>query len=620
MANRLKMVEYQALVALLQQGWSQRRIARELGIDRETVARYAQRWRALAAKPAISHTGSEASDGPKPAISHTGSEASDGPKPAISHTGSDGSGEAPPVRTAGGMEPWPATDPLLADLPRYELIEPAGASTNAGRQSACAPFRDLVLAKLDHGLSAQRIWQDLRTEHGFTSSYYSVLRFVAKLQPAEELPFRRLECAAGAEAQVDFGTGAPLVGADGKRQRTHVFRIVLSHSRKAFSEAVTRQTTDAFLTCLENAFWYFGGVPQTLVIDNLKAAVIKADWFDPEINPKMLSFCQHYGVALLPTKPYTPRHKGKVERQVDYVQENALKGHTFPSLHEENRFLREWESTVADTRIHGTTRRQVSALFTQVEKAALRPLPAERFANFQEGQRSVHRDGHIEIGRAYYSVPPEYLGRTVWARWDNRLVRVFNQRFELIATHIRHGAGGFSTNEVHLHAAKISRVERGAQELLTRADLLGPAIGQWAQALHQVRGITGIRPLLGLLGLVKKFPLPILEDACATAHRHAAYRLRDVRQLAQRRLDKTADQATPLLENHPLIRPLAEYGRKVIVAAWDTGLGAGEPAAPVSPAPKPPPPPSLSLFRGATAAATATATDSVPEPSLFPCQ
>jgi transposase len=265
-------------------------------------------------------------------------------------------------------------------------------------------FSDVVQAKLDQGLSAQRIWQDLFNEHGFAYSYYSVLRFVRKLTPAGELPFRRMECAPGEVVQVDFGTDASLVGTDGKRQRTYVFRIVLSHSRKGYSEAITRQTTDAFLGCLENAFRYFGGVTKTVVIDNdnFKAAVTKADWFDPE--PKVIAFCRHYAMVILPTKSYTPRHKGKVERASDYVKENALKGRTFASL------------------------------FTTVEKAALLPLPAERFPNFRDAQRVVHRDGHIEVERAYYSVPPEYLGRTLWVRSDGRLVRIFNQRFELIAT------------------------------------------------------------------------------------------------------------------------------------------------------------------------------------------
>ena len=131
----------------------------------------------------------------------------------------------------------------------------------------------MIQAKCDLGLSAQRIYQDLITEHSFTGTYYSVRRFVRQLAPTTELPFRRLECGPGEEAQVDFGTGARIVGHDGKRRKTHLFRIVLSHSRKAYSEVVYRQTTDEFLRCLENAFRQFGGAPRRLILDNLRAAV-----------------------------------------------------------------------------------------------------------------------------------------------------------------------------------------------------------------------------------------------------------------------------------------------------------------------------------------------------------
>ena len=167
-------------------------------------------------------------------------------------------------------------------------------------------------------------FRTLLTSMVSTLKYHSVRRFVAKLNQVKPLPFRRIEVAAGEEAQVDFGTGAPIVDEDGKRRRTHVLRVVLSHSRKAYSESVFRQTTENFIRCIENAFRHFGGVPKTLVPDNLKAAVLNADWYDPELNPKLRSFCEHYGTVLLPTKPRTPRHKGKVERGVDYVQENAL--------------------------------------------------------------------------------------------------------------------------------------------------------------------------------------------------------------------------------------------------------------------------------------------------------
>jgi transposase len=127
-----------------------------------------------------------------------------------------------------------------------------------------------------------------------------VKRFVRRMGQGRTLPMRRMECAAREEAQVDFGTGAPVIGPDGKRRKTHVFRVVLSHSRKAYSEATYRQTREDFIRCLENALWQFGGCPKVLVIDNLRAAVKHPDWFDPELVPKLQSFCQHYGVVILP--------------------------------------------------------------------------------------------------------------------------------------------------------------------------------------------------------------------------------------------------------------------------------------------------------------------------------
>ncbi len=443
MPNLLKVAMIETILSLRQRGWSQRRIARELGIDRETVARYL-RQSPTAPKPANAPIGSTfLDDSSKPANAPIGSEVGeDDSKPANAPTGSD--------RSVPDADPAPTIE------------EPA----TAGRSSNCEPWRATIQAKVDLGLSAQRIYQDLVAERGFGGSYYSVRRFVRSLEATQELPFRRLECGPGEEAQVDFGSGVPIRSADGKRRRTHVFRIVLSHSRKGYSEAVTRQTTDHFIRCLENAFWHFGGVPQRLVLDNLRAAVTKADWFDPDLNPKVRSFAQHYGVVLLPTRPYTPRHKGKVERGVDYVQENALKGRSFASLDEQNQFLMDWESTVADTRLHGTTRRQVGAHFADAERASLQALPLDRFACFQEGRRIVHRDGHVEIDRAYYSVSPEYLARQVWARWDGRVVRIFNDRLEQIALHIKREPGRFSTQRQHIADPKISSVERGAAWLL----------------------------------------------------------------------------------------------------------------------------------------------------------
>jgi Integrase core domain len=370
-----------------------------------------------------------------------------------------------------------------------------------------------------------------------------------------------MECAPGEEAQVDFGTGAPIQAADGKRRRTHVFRIVLSHSRKGYSEAVYRQTTDEFIRCLENAFWSWGGVPRTLVLDNLKAAVEQADWYDPELNPKLRSFADHYGLAVLPTKPRTPRHKGKIESGVGYVKGNALKGHIFDSLQAENQHLLHWETTVADARLHGTIRQQVGQVFAAVEQPELLPLPTTRFAFFHEARRMVHRDGHVEVARAYYSVPPEYLARRVWVRWDGRLVRIFNERMEPIASHVQHEPGRFSTQRAHIAAEKISGVERGAVWLLGQTRRIGPQAGRWSEAVVQARGVEGVRVLQGLLHLAGRHASDQLEKACDIALSYGSYRLRTIRTLLKREAPR--QESFAFLDEHPIIRDLSEYGQLV---------------------------------------------------------
>jgi transposase len=541
MANQLKMAKIDAILALRQRQWSIRRIAKELGLHRDTVARHIQACLQLS-PPAGAFLGSD-------------------PESA-------GGGQAKPATPEGGAQSSKPATPEGAPIgskqatPEGAPIGSAAPELGPGRQASfCEPWRQVILDKLQLGLTAQRIYQDLVSEHGFSGKYHSVRRFVRRLGHHQPLPFRRMECEPGQEVQVDFGSGIPIRQPDGKRRRTHVFRMVLSHSRKGFSEVVYRQTTEEFIRCLEDAFWHFGGVPKVVVLDNLKAAVDQPDWFDPELNPKLRAFAEYYGLALLPTKPRTPRHKGKIESGVGYVKGNALKGHEFASLHEQNRHLLDWETTVADQRIHGTIRQQVAKVFAEVERPALRPLPLERFPCFHEGQRTVHRDGHVEVDKSYYSVPPEYLGWSVWVRWDARVVRVFNQRWEQIALHVKHEPGRFSTQRSHVADEKISGVERGAVWLLTQVRRLGPQSSRWAEEVIQQRGIAGVRVVQGLLSLAKRHSAAALEKACSIAVSYQSYRLRTVRTLLQR--PGAQQEELPFLEEHPLIRQLADYDQLV---------------------------------------------------------
>jgi hypothetical protein len=188
------------------------------------------------------------------------------------------------------------------------------------------------------------------------------------------------------------------------------------------------------------------------------------------------------------------------------VQENALKGRTFASVRDQNDYLSRWEAEVADTRVHGTTRRAPSQHFLEIEKAALLPLPSGRLASFRESKRRVHRDGHVEIDKAYYSVPPEYVGQEVWARWDGRVVRVFNMRLQQIAMHAQQPPGKFSTHDPHIVTEKINAVEHGAEYLLVKVRRIGVGCARWAEAMLQNRGVAGVRVLQGLLHRVRSLP------------------------------------------------------------------------------------------------------------------
>jgi transposase len=512
MANHIKVATAQSILTLRQQGWSYRRIARTLGIHRETAARYVRLARA---KPAKVSPGPETPDASKSAKVSPG--------------------------------PWPA-----------EGLRPAGG--NPTSRSLSEPCREVILEKLDQGLTAKRIWQDLVADHGFTAGYSSVKRFVSHLKETTPLPFRRMESPPGEEAQVDFGLGAPVEQPGGRAKRFPVLRVVLSYSRKAYSEALPRQGTEEFLRALENAFRAFGGVPRTLVVDNLKAAVTRADWYDPEIHPKLRDFCRHYSCIVLPTRPYTPRHKGKVEAGVKYLRRNALAGKRFASLRQENESLQAWEASVADLRIHGTTKKQVKTLFEE-EKPHLLRLPESPFPCFREARRIVSRDAHVEVEKAYYSVPPEYLAHRVWVRWDAAMVRIFNDRMEPIAVHARGEAGRFRTDPRHIASEKIAAVERGAGWLLKRLALVGPETLRWAQACLEERGIQGIRVLVGLLAMTGKYRSHQIERACEMAFSHGAWRLRALRQLMEEPKRQEA-----FLQTHPLIRPIDFYGQRVRVS------------------------------------------------------
>lgn len=477
MAN-ITTVEHQHTISTLhQQGWSARRIARELGLHRGTVKRY------------ISDS--------KCTISQTG-------KP--------------------------------------------------GRGSSCEPHRERVTEWYESGLSIERIHHDLTLEYGFGGSYHSVYRFVQTLDVNSAKRFYRMECEPGQEAQIDYGTVSMRIGENGRLKKVHLLIVTLSHSRKSYVEAVLSQNTESFLRSLENAFRHFGGVPERLCPDNLKAAVIKADWYDPELNPKLRDFAAHYGTVILPSRPYTPTDKGKVEAAVKYVKNNALKGKSFGSLREVNEHLNWWMANVADKRIHGTTKRQVVTHFEEVEKAALKPLPAGLFPSYQEGRRSVHRDSYIEVAGAYYEVPAQYIGKQVWVRWDAAMVRVFNAKMEKLTVHVRLEKGQYT--EVLGVGGCRGGVVQSIHYFRGKVTPMGEHVAAWADDMIAGDKERALRRLQGLLSLKGKHTPPRINEAARKARIHGQYTLPDLR----RWLESPNQQETfSFLQQHELIRHPNSY-------------------------------------------------------------
>jgi hypothetical protein len=211
-------------------------------------------------------------------------------------------------------------------------------------------------------------------------------------------------------------------------------------------------------------------------------------------------------------------------------------------------------------------------------------LPRERFPSFREAKRTVHRDGHVEVEKSYYSVPPEYVGREVWARWDGRIVRIFNHRLEQIRVHLRQTPGKFRTSDDDLHPHKINGIERGTAWLLGKAACIGQQARAWAEAMLQARGIEGVRVLQGLLSLGKRYPAEALEQACRTALSYRAFRLRTLRQLLKH--GGAPQQPLPFLDEHPIIRPLADYAGWLQAAL--TRPGGRNQQDPQVPSPEPP--------------------------------
>jgi transposase len=532
MSNVLDDHKQQQVVGLGRLGWSLRRIEAATGVRRETASDYLK----AAGIPVRGRGGRPRVWPPKPATT-PGVSTDPTAKPAISDEVSTDSDPPNPATTS-------------------EVSTDLAAGLRPGRApsaSACEPYRDFIAEALRLGRNAMAIWQDLVEDHGFTARYASVRRFVVTLRGTSSPEARVvITTAPGEEGQVDYGDG-PMVRhpQTGKYRRTRLFVLTLGHSRKAVRLLVWHSSTQVWAELHERAFRRLGGTVRVIVLDNLKEGVLTPDIYDPALNPLYRDVLTHYGVVALPCRVGDPDRKGKVEAGVGHAKKTPLRGLRFESLDQAQAYLDRWEAHWADTRIHGTTKRQVAAMFAE-EQPALGPLPLEPFRYYRFGVRTVHLDGCVEVDAAYYGAPPGWIGRRVDVQWNDLFVRLLDPKTgQLLREHVRAPRGWHRIED----ADRSRRTPPKTVALLEAAMRVGPSVSALCDHIHRHEGEAGVRRILGVLALAKKHGPAVVEDAAKAALDLGVPTYRFLR----RYLDRRPPVPLTLRQVDPLIRQLTLY-------------------------------------------------------------
>jgi transposase len=430
-------------------------------------------------------------------------------------------------RTVKQYRQWASEQGLLTGpLPRLVDLQPLVKRTLSETPppqcvSSVEPYREVVSRLHKERVEVAAIWQRLQ-EQGYTGSYSSVRRFVRALDPRQPEVTVRVERKPGEEAQADFGfAGYTIEPETGQVRKTWAFVMTLSWSRHQYVEFVFNQRVETWLECHRHAFEFFGGVPQRIVIDNLKAAITRACWDDPQVQQAYRECAEHYGFMIAPCRPRTPEHKGKVEQGgVHYVQRNFLGGRTRTTITQANQDVRVWCTTTAGQRIHGTTKERPLVRFQETEHARLKLLPETAYDLAIWKVVKLHRDCHIVFDGAYYSAPFRLVGQSLRVRGSCRRVIVYTMDWELMACHSRAmRPGERHTNPLHLPTYKVPGLVLDRSACLVLAAQIGSAT-EHVVATWLADPVIDRLPMVGrLLRLRQRFGDDRLQVACARAVR-----------------------------------------------------------------------------------------------------
>jgi transposase len=510
-----------AIITLLTNGVSQREIGRKVRVDRKTIRKYAR-----------------ITEGNVP----------------VTVSLSKSSGVATGSEAIVGQNPPPRP-------PASKGLAEEDESMSAHARSACEQHRPWIEEQVRLGRNAVAIYQDLVERFAFEHKYNSVKRFCRALRRKNPIQYDRLEFPPGEESQVDYGLGA-LTRKPGTNtyRRPRLFVMTLKYSRRCFRKVVWTSSQVTWAKLHEEAFRYFGGTTQYMVLDNLKEGVITPDLYEPELNPVYASVLAHYGVVADPARVADPDRKGSVENAIQHTQNTALKGRRFESIEEQNQWLMHWEERWAAVRIHGRTKRQVQEMFEE-EKPFLGNLPLNSFSYFAQETRTVQDDGTIQIHDCYYAALPARLHTKV-------IVRIYDYEIEIIDPQTlivlrRHPKGTRKGMVFMEEKDRIFNPSRQTCYLLAQAAAIGPCTERLCKQLFEGEGRLGHRRMQGIVALARKHCAVHIEQAARIALERGIYTCKIIRKLvagiAGADLAGKEKASAEFTQEHSLIRSPQDY-------------------------------------------------------------
>ncbi|MDY6850416.1 MAG: IS21 family transposase [Thermodesulfobacteriota bacterium] len=448
----------------------------------------------------------------------------------------------------------------LPEIAAAVFREVHGGQNKSSAPGACAPLlphRELLCGWLEKdGLTLTKAHIKLG-RMGVDVTYSTLYRYAREALGfgGPKVTVRMAETEPGEVAQVDFGRmGLVFDPETGKNRVLHALVVTLVFSRHQYVYLTHRQDLDALIAGIEEAWEFFGGVSRRLIVDNLKAAVIKADRYEPVFNRTFQEYSQHRGFIIDPAVVRHPEGKATVENQVKYVRENFFKGESFTDREHAQRQAERWCRTTAGVRLHGTTRKRPLLVFEKQEQPALLPLSAERFDVPVWAVCKVHPDHHVRFKNALYSLPTRYVGKQVEVKGTRSLVRIYYQN-QLVKTHPKAAPGKRSTDFDDYPKEKSAYALRDVAFYIRKATERGEKQGAFmAELLSGDVPWTYIRQAQQLLRLADKYGSSRVEAACSRALAFGLMNVRRVEGIIRQSLEQSSAPTMPSASTQKVTR------------------------------------------------------------------